>query len=124
MSLKNMGREQRTLELDLVLNNEGVILVVDSLGEFGRNGVVSSLVLDDQSLVTLHALEHRRLLDSPGTDVRPLLIVGLDILLRVRRLPPAFPVVGELLQERGLEFGGLQHIVSIANSRAHSDYPQ
>ena len=91
-----------TLELDLVLNNKGVVLVVYGLGEFGRDGVVSSLVLDDEALVALNALENGRLLDRPGTNVRPLLVIGLDVLLCVRRLPSALPVVCELLEERCL----------------------
>jgi len=70
-----------TLQLDLILNNKRVVLVVNGLGELGGDGVVSSLVLDDQSLVTFHALQHGWLLHCPGTDVRPLLVVGLDVLL-------------------------------------------
>ena len=68
---------------------------------------MSGLVLDDQSLVALHALQHRRLLDGPGADVSPLLVIALDILLRVRGLPPRLPVVGKLLKEWCLEFCGL-----------------
>jgi hypothetical protein len=99
---------QRTLELDLVLDDEGVVLVVNGLGELGRDGVVGSLVLDDKTLVSLHALEDGRLLSRPGADVGPLLVVGLDILLRVRGLPAVLPVICELLQEGGLESGGLE----------------
>ena len=73
--------QQLTLELDLVLNNKRVILVVNGLGELGRDGVVSGFVLDDQTLVALHALEHRRLLNGPCANVCPLFIVALDILL-------------------------------------------
>jgi hypothetical protein len=108
---------KHTLELDLVLDNEGVILVVNGLGELGGDGVVSSLVLDNQTLVTLHALQHGRLLDGPGTNVRPLLIVGLDVLLRVRRLPSGLPVVCELLEEWRLELGGLGDTVSCSSTR-------
>jgi hypothetical protein len=106
--------KRHTLELDLVLNNKGVVLVVNGRGELGRDGVVSSLVLDDQTLVTLHALQHGGLLDGPGTNVRPLLIVGLDILLCVRRLPSVLPVVCELLEEWCLELGGLQMLLAVA----------
>lgn len=69
--------------------------------------MVSSLVLDDETLVALNTLQDGRLLDGPGANVRPLLIVGLDVLLCVRGLPSALPVVCELLKERGLECGGL-----------------
>jgi hypothetical protein len=75
--------------------------------------MMSSLVLDNQSLVALHALEYRRLLDGPSTNVCPLLIVGLDILLCVRGLPSGLPVVGELLEERCLEFCGLDCVSAV-----------
>ena len=116
--------EQPTLKLDLILNHKGVVLVVNGLGEFGRNGVVGSLVLDDQSLVTLHALQHGRLLNRPSANVSPLFVVGLDILLRVRGLPSGFPVIGELLQEGGFKFGGLhrhcQHRARLHHHTCHS----
>ena len=96
-----------TLKLHLILNDKGVILVVDSLVKLGGNGVVSSLVLHDETLVTLDTLQDGGLLNGPVTDIRPFLIVGLDVLLGVRGLPPGLPVVCELLKERGLECGGL-----------------
>jgi hypothetical protein len=105
-------RSYLTLELDLVLNNEGVTLVVNGLGELGRDGVVGSRVLDDQALVALHTLQHGRLFNRPSADVGPFLIVGLDVLLCVRGLPPALPVVCELLEERRLELGRLHVWVS------------
>lgn len=70
--------------------------------------MVSSLVLDNETLIALNALQDSGLLDGPVADVRPLLIVGLDVLLCVRGLPSALPVVCELLKERSLECGGLQ----------------
>lgn len=72
-----------TLKLDFVLNNKGVILVVNGLGELGGDGMVSRLVLDDQSLVTLHTLQYGRLLNGPSANVCPFLVIGLDVLLRV-----------------------------------------
>jgi hypothetical protein len=105
-------RSSLTLELDLVLNNEGVALVINGLGELGRDGVVGSCILDDQALVAFHTLQHRRLLDRPGANVGPFLIVSLDILLGVRGLPPALPVVCELLKEWRLKLGGLHVLVS------------
>lgn len=41
------------MELGLVLNDQGLALVVNSLGKLGRDGVVSSLVLENETLVTL-----------------------------------------------------------------------
>jgi len=106
--MKELCSRLLTLKLDLVLNDKSVLLVVNGLGELGGDGVVSSFVLDDQALIALHALEHRRLLDGPGADVCPLLVVGLDVLLCVRGLPSVLPVVCELLEERRLELGGLR----------------
>ena len=65
--------------------------------------MVSSLVLDDETLVALNALQDGGLLDGPVADVCPLLIVGLDVLLCVRGLPSVLPVICELLEERSLE---------------------
>jgi hypothetical protein len=102
--------EKPALKLDFVLNNKGVILVVNGFGKLGGDGMMSSLVFDNQSLVALHTLENRRLLNRPCTNVCPLLVVGLDVLLRVGGAPSGFPVVGKLLEERCLEFCGLQDV--------------
>lgn len=94
---------QGVLRLDFILDHQGLALVVNLLGELGRDGMVSGRVLHNQTLVTLHSLENGGLLNSPLADKGPVLIrLGVD-LLRVRGLPPGLPVVGELLQERGLE---------------------
>jgi hypothetical protein len=100
---------QLTLELDLILDNEGLALVIDLLGELGRDGVVGSCVLDDQTLIALHSLEDVRLLNRPLSNVGPfLLLVGaLGVLLGVGRLPAGLPVVGELLNKVALDSGGL-----------------
>lgn len=77
--------------------------------------MVSSLVLDDETLVALNALEDGRLLNGPGADVGPFLL-GV-FLLRVRNLPAVFPVVGELLEERSLDGSRLKNRV-LATLRA------
>lgn len=102
-----VGVVKRTLKLDLILNDEGLALGVDLLGEFRRDGVVGSSVLDNKTLVTLHALVDSGLLDGPLADVGPFFLRALGILLGVGRLPPLLPVVGELLEEWGLELGRL-----------------
>lgn len=107
-----------TLELDLVLDNEGLALVVNLLGELGRDGMVSSGVLDNETLIALHSLVDDGLLDGPLADVGPFLtlLVGAGrVLLRVRGLPSLVPVVGELLKEVGLDGGGLRDRVSASN---------
>jgi hypothetical protein len=77
----SLRAKKLTLKLDFVLNNESLVLVVNGLGELGGDGMVSGLVLDNQSLVTFHAFEHRRLLNGPSTNVCPLLLI-VDLLLR------------------------------------------
>lgn len=70
--------------------------------------MVGSDVLDDETLVTLHTLEDSGLLDGPFTNIGPVLL-GLGVLLlSVRGSPPGVPVIGELLQERSLDGGGLE----------------
>jgi hypothetical protein len=65
-------------------------------------------VLDDKTLVALHALVDGGLLNRPLADVRPFLVGTLGVLLGVRGLPPLLPVIGELLEEGALELAGLQ----------------
>lgn len=72
-----------TLKLDLVLNDEGLVLVVDLLRELGGDGVVSGLVFEHETLVALNALENTGLLNGPGADIRPFLLGGLVVLLCV-----------------------------------------
>jgi hypothetical protein len=100
--------DQRVLGLDLVLDDQSLALVVNLLGELGRDGVVSGRVLDDQTLVTLDTLEDGRLLDRPFTNVGPVLFRLGVILLCVGALPPGLPVVGELLEEGSLQSGRLK----------------
>lgn len=106
-----------TLELDFILNNQRLALVVDDLGEFGRDGVMGGGVLDHQALITLNTLEDGRFLNSPFADVSPLLFGRLVVLFGVRFLPPLIPVVGELLEERRLELGSLEGYM-LVESRA------
>jgi hypothetical protein len=87
------------------LDNKSLALIVNLLWEFGRDGVVSSSVLDDKSLITLHALEDMWLFYSPLSNICPLLIfVGvLGILLSMGWLPSGLPVIRELLNEVGFD---------------------
>lgn len=100
---------EHTLKLDLILDNKRLALGVNLLSELGGDGVVSGRVLDNQALVTFHALEDVRLLNSPLANIGPLLILirVLCVLLGVGRLPSRLPVIGELLKERSLEGSGL-----------------
>jgi hypothetical protein len=94
------------LELDLVLNNEGLSLVVNFLGELGRDGMMSCGVLDDKTLVAFHALVDMRLLDSPFSNICPFLIFlagALGVLLGMGWLPSRLPIVGELLDKVTLD---------------------
>jgi len=95
-----------TLELDLILNHEGLALGVDLLRKLGGDGVVGSRVFDNETLISLHALVDSGLLDGPLANVRPLLVASA-LLLGVGGLPPAVPAICELLEERSLELGRL-----------------
>ena len=101
----------RTLELDFVLNDQGLALVLNLLRELGRDGVVSGGILDDETLVANHAGIDGRLLDSPFTDVGPFLFLfsgASHVLLGMGRLPPLLPVPSKLLEEVCLQLGGLR----------------
>jgi hypothetical protein len=97
------------LKLDFVLNNKCLSLVIDLLGELGRDGMMSCSVLDDKTLVALHALVDMWLFYSPFSNISPFLIlVGtLCVLLGMGWLPSCLPVICELLKEIGLELGRL-----------------
>jgi hypothetical protein len=99
-----------TLKLDFVLDNECLSLVLNLLGELGRDGMMSCSILDNKAFVALHALVYMRLLYSPLSNVCPFLILvrTLCVLLGVRRLPSCLPIVCELLEEVGLELGRLR----------------
>ena len=100
--------DQGVLGLNLILDHQGLPLVVNLLGELGGDSVVSSRVLDDQTLVALNTLEDSGLLDRPLANVGPVLIGLGVILLCVRALPSGLPVVGELLKEGSLKGGRLE----------------
>jgi hypothetical protein len=86
------------LELDLILNHEGLVFIVNLLGEFGRDGVMSSRVFHNETLITLHTLEDMGFLYGPFSNICPflLLVSTLGVLLGMRWLPSLFPVIGEL----------------------------
>ena len=63
-----------TLKLDLVLYDESLALVVDLGWEFGRDGMMSSGVLEDKAFVAHHAREDSWLFYRPLSDVGPVLI--------------------------------------------------
>jgi hypothetical protein len=69
------------LELDFVLHDQSLALVRDGLVKLGGDGVVSSLVFEDKTLVSLDASQDSGLLDTPGADELPLFLRVL--LLRV-----------------------------------------
>ena len=73
--MQHWGRFSRlTLLLGLVLDDEGLVLVVHWLREFGRNGMMSGLVLEHETFVAVDTTKDRWLFDGPCADVRPLLL--------------------------------------------------
>ena len=75
--------------------------------------MVSSRILDDKALVASDARKHSRLFNSPLSNIGPVLVGFGVLLLGVRRSPPRLPVVGELLEERGFEVGGLGNVSAV-----------
>jgi hypothetical protein len=71
--------------------------------------MVSSCILNYQALITFHSLEDMWLLDSPLSNVCPFLVLigAFGVLLSVRWLPAAFPVLAKLLNEVTLDGGRL-----------------
>ena len=99
-----------TLKLDLVLDDECLALIIDLLGELGRDGMMSRCVLDDKALVALHALVNMGFFYSPFSYICPLLILvgALCVLLGMGWLPSCLPIVCELLHEVTLDLGRLR----------------
>lgn len=86
--------------------------------------MVGGRVLDDETLITLDTLELVGLLNGPFTNVGPLLLLLLlragQVLLGVGGLPSLLPVVGELLEEVGLDSGGLGDDTLVVNGSSHA----
>lgn len=77
-----------TLQLDLILDHQGLVLVVDLLGELGGDSVMGRRVLDHETLVALNTLQDGGFLDRPGANVGPVLIRLGVLLLGVGGGPP------------------------------------
>ena len=95
------------MKLDLILNNKGVFLVVDLLGKFGGDGMMSCWILYYQTLILLNGLEDMGLLNSPLANVCPFFGSLGIFFLGMRWLPACFPVIRELFKEFGFDFGRL-----------------
>ena len=70
-----------TLKLNLVLDDKSFILVINFLGELGRDGMMSSRVFDDETLVSLYALIDSWLFNSPLANIGPIFFTLRVILL-------------------------------------------
>lgn len=87
------------LEFDLILDDEGLIRVVDLLWELGRDGVVGSGILENKTLIASNTGEDGGLFDGPFSNVSPVLFTLGVLLLCVGDFPSRVPVIGELLEE-------------------------
>lgn len=96
-----------TLRLDLVLDYQGLPLVVNLLGKLGGNGMMSSGTLRDKTLVARNARQNSRFFNSPFANVSPVLVRLGVLLLSVRRSPSRLPIIGELLKKRSVDCEGL-----------------
>lgn len=99
------------LVLHFILNHEGLFLEVDRGCKRGRDGVVRSLGLCNETLL---ANDERRLrvLDLPFADVGKGLAAHRSLFGSLRRRPAFGPVVGELLDEWGGDFRDLNRRVN------------
>ena len=108
------------LVLDLVLDDKRLFREVDGLREWGRDGVVRGLRLRDEAEVALDD-RHQGLLYLPFTDIAESLAADGGLLGRLRGSPARRPLVGELLDEGGLDLRGLmcrcQHRARCAGSK-------
>jgi hypothetical protein len=90
--------QYRTLKFDFILNNQWLALCIDRLREFGGDGMMSGLVLDDETFVTNNTTEDMWFLNGPIADVGPLFLSTLFLFLfGMRWLPPCVPIISELL---------------------------
>ena len=105
--LRRAQRCKLTLRFHLILNHQRLALVVNLLGEFGGNGMVSRSVLHNKTLVALNSLENGRFFDGPLTNVGPLFLRLGVVLFGLGRSPSGFPALGELFEERRLQVGWL-----------------
>jgi hypothetical protein len=69
----------------VILNDEGFAGVVEGSVELGRDGVVSSGILNDESFIANHTFEHVWFLCCPLSDVTELFGAFLSLFRRVRR---------------------------------------
>ena len=97
------------LVLHLVLNHEGLILEVDRGRKGGRDGVVGSLGLCDETLI---ANDERclRVLDLPLADVGEGLAADGGLFGGLGGRPAFSPVLGELFDEWGSDFRRLKEV--------------
>ena len=79
--------DQRVLGLHLILHDQGLALVVNLLGELGRDGVVSSLCLGNETLVALNK-DGFGILDLPLADVTEGFAADGSLLGGFGRCPP------------------------------------
>lgn len=107
------------LVLDLVLNDEGLLREVNSLGKRSRDGVVGSFGLGHETFVVLDD-GVLRVLDLPLADVAEGFTANGGLLGGLGRSPPVSPVVCELFEERSLDSSGLYACRCYALSSVHA----
>ncbi len=100
------------MELDFVLDYQGLVLVVDLFVEFGGNGMMGRGILDDKAFVAINGFQHMRLLDGPFSDIGPILVCLRVLFLGVRWLPSRVPIVGKLFEEWSFDVCGLGRLIS------------
>jgi hypothetical protein len=67
-----------TLQLHFILHHERLPFVVYRLGKLGRDGMMGSGILDNETLVTDYARHDGSFFDGPFSHIGPIL-VGLGV---------------------------------------------
>lgn len=99
------------LVLDFILHDKWLVAEVNSTLEGGRDGVVGSLVLCDETLVALEE-DFLGVFDLPLSDVAERLTTNRSLHGGFGGRPSLRPVVSELFKERSLDLSGL-HVRSV-----------
>lgn len=94
------------LVFDFILHHQWFVAEVNGMLKRRRNGVMGSLSLSYETLVTFDD-DSGRLLNLPFADVAEGFTANWSLLSGLRRSPPLRPVIRELLKERSLDLSGL-----------------
>lgn len=94
------------LVFDFILDDEWLVRNIDGLAERGRNGMVRSNALCNETEIALDE-GGGRFFDCPFANIRESFTTNGGLLGGLRASPPVIPSVGELLYKGGFDFRAL-----------------